>query len=391
MLKSIAKIIVNSLINISSLFVSAQIKSVDQKERVLIIRKDGLGDCILFYPTLKAYRDHYKDAEITLIFPKYFNSLMPLLGNNLVDKIIWFDHRSFSCDFKYRCNFMLDLKRTGYDFALYPVYSRETIGDKMIKMTGAKERIGFNGDPSVQGLKAKIRGNNIYTKLISPPANITLELDRDVYFANEVSGTKFEPSFPTINTDMLSSIHADQLLNSNNLRNVKFAIIFPSSGATYKIWQPEKWAELIRYLEGRDIVPVMCGGPKDAGFINTVIQLSIGSKNIINLVNQTDLATLAHLLRKSCFYFGSDTGILHLAIAVGTPTVAIVGSGGLSRFFPYGNREKNIAVYNKSWRGQLGTWENARGLKTDGIHPSIGSISIGDAIAGIDKILSVVI
>src|ERR1035437_9375435 len=76
-----------------------------QKKRVLIMRKDGLGDCIVFYPTLRAYREYYADAEITLIFPSYFESLSPLLGKDLVDRVIWFSHKKFGSNFFYRRKF----------------------------------------------------------------------------------------------------------------------------------------------------------------------------------------------------------------------------------------------------------------------------------------------
>ena len=370
-------------------FIHKKSRSTTGKKRILIMRKDGLGDCIIFYPTLKAYRDYYSDAEITLIFPTYFKDLAPLLSHDLVDHIIWFDHKAFGSQFLYRRKFLLDLKRAGYDTFIYPVFSRETIGFLMMKLAGAPERIGFDGDISEQGKKAEATGSLVYTRLIQPPEHMVQELARDVYFAEHVTGKKITVSFPTIDVRKLSDARAIKILEEQGLlhNTQQYAIIFPGAGVAYRIWPAHNVAHIVDYLAHKHIRSIICGGPKEKELVADVISKVTTSLQPINLAGKTDLGTLAHLLSKATLYFGSDTGILHLAVAVGTPAVAIVGMGGLDRFFPYGDPKKNRAVRDTTRPWHTGNWSDAHLLAPGEIHPSIKNITVTQAQKEIDFVL----
>jgi heptosyltransferase-1 len=379
----------------SILFVRAVLEEKNAtKKRILIMRKDGLGDCIIFYPTLRAYREYYADADITLIFPTYFESLAAILGKELVDHVIWFDHKKFGSNFVYRRKFLLDLKRGGYDVFIYPVFSRETIGFFMMKMAGAPERIGFEGDISEHGEKSEKRGTLSYTRLIRPPETMNLEIDRDAYFAEQIVGKKVSITFSTIDIKKLPRVTADRYASLYDLVDKKYAVIFPGAGAPYRIWPHEKFAEIIDYLEDKGITAVICGSKKETDLSKQIISLKkqtiktrTSGAATIDLSGKTDLATLAHILGNAKLYFGSDTGILHLAVAVGTPVVAIVGSGGLNRFFPYGDARINRAVFDKTRKYITGRWIDAENLAPGEIHPSIKNITVNDAKKEIDFVL----
>jgi ADP-heptose:LPS heptosyltransferase len=363
------------------------------KKRILIMRKDGLGDCIIFYPTLRAYRDYYKNDEITLIFPTYFKDLSPLLGKDLVDIVIWFDHKAFGKSFSYRRKFLLDLKRAGYDVFIYPVYSRETIGYLMMKMTGAHERIGFEEGISERGQKAEKKGTVTFTRLIKVPEHIKKEIDRDVYFAEQVTGQKGGVHFPTIDVKKLPFAEAEALLAQHSFIDKKYIVLFPGAGAFYRIWPLEKFAAIVDYSIHAGLTVVICGSEKEKSLAQKIISLSksgIRAGAIIDLSGQTDLASLSHILSRARFYFGSDTGILHLAVALGTPAVAIVGAGGLIRFFPYGDPAKNRAVYDKTRSYVTGRWLDAHTLAPGEIHPSIKNITVLDAQKEIDSLLKII-
>ena len=386
-LRKFVRFVTDSVIYIESFLYVRKKKSAKSKHRVLIMRKDGLGDCIIFYPTLKAYREYYADADITLIFPTYFKDLAPLLSKDLVDNVIWFDHKAFGSQFSYRRKFLLDLKRGGYDIFIYPVFTRETIGSFMMKMTGAQEKIGFKGDISERGARSEAKGMLTYTRLIEVPQTMVSEIERDAFFAEAITGKKVSISFPTIDIRKLSDEKASQLMNKNNLTNKKYVVMFPGAGVAFRIWMTENFAAIADYLASKGITVVISGSSKEKELAKDIISKSVSGSNIIDLSGQTDLATLAHILKRSLFYFGSDTGILHLAVAVGTPAIAIVGMGGLDRFFPYGDHATNRAVYDKTRSYITGRWNDAHLLKPGEIHPSIKNITVADTVKEIDFLL----
>lgn len=387
MIRNIIRAIVDRLIYIESIFHGN--KKYSTKRKVLILRKDGLGDCIIFYPLLSHYREYFKDCELTLVYPKYFEDLAPLLKN--MDKVIWFDHKKFSSNLLYRRRFLVGLKTAGYDTAIYPVFSREKIGDFMMKMTRSPDIIGYNGDSSIQGEENKKRGDGIYTRLIQSPSHTDNEFERNIFFAEQIVSKRLEISFPTININDIPKQKTQEIIRTYGLADKKFSIIFPGSGAIYKIWPSERFAECIDYIADKGMTPLICGGRNEIALAKEIAQKSKSKNIIINISGNTDLATLSHLLNNCEFYFGSDTSILHLAVGLGKPTVAIVGSGSYGRFFPYGNKEKNIAVFDleSTRRYPKGMWEKVYYTSIEP-HPSIQAINTEQAKEKIDQVINLI-
>ena len=387
MIRNIIKAIVDRLIYIESIFHSN--KKHSTKRKVLILRKDGLGDCIIFYPLLSHYREYFKNCELTLVYPKYFEDLAPLLKN--MDNVIWFDHKKFSSNILYRRSFLISLKTAGYDTAIYPVFSREKIGDFMMKMTGSSHIIGYNGDSSIQGEKNKKRGDKIYTRLIQSPSHTDNEFERNIFFAEQIINKRLEVPFPTININDIPEHKTQEIIRMYGLINKKFSIIFPGSGAIYKIWPSERFAECIDHITDKGIIPVICGSKNEVNLTKEIVRKSKTKSMIVNLAGNTDLATLSHLIYRCEFYFGSDTSILHLAVGLGKPTVAIVGSGSYGRFFPYGNKEKNITVFDleSTRKYPKGMWEKMYYTSIEP-HPSIQAIKTEQAKEKIDQVINLI-
>lgn len=370
-LKNLARDAIDHIILAESVF---HHKEKHAKQRVLILRKDGLGDCILFLPFLQVLREHYRDAEITLVFPDYCQSLAPLLRS--MDTVVWFSHRKFARDFFYRRSFLLKLKRAGFDVAIYPVFTRETAGDRMMRIAGAAETIGF-AQP----------GERLYNRPVQAPQHLALELERNAYLVKEITGREVSVTFPTIKVDDLPGSTAESLMARYRLNSRRFAIVFPGSGAPYKIWPRERFAQAIAHIASLDITPVICGSDKETALAEEIVSLlpAAARAETVVLSGQTDLPALAHLLSRSALYFGSDTGILHLAVAVGTPAVAIVGSGSISRFFPYGDPQKNRAVASQT-HPPTGEWLGLEILKPGATHPSIEAVTLEAALREIDAL-----
>jgi ADP-heptose:LPS heptosyltransferase len=359
----IFKSIIDNLIYLESRFCRKDPSSPNGKKRVLILRKDGLGDCIIFYPTLAAYREYYRDDEITLVFPKVFESLFPLL--NSIDKIIWFDANKFSGNLFYRRRFLLDLHRKNYDVVLYPVFTRETMGDFMVKISCAKETVGFDG-----------KDNSIYGRLITPPKDMNLEIDRDRYFAEMVTNKKIDIAFPTIDIKKLPAERSKEIIQRYSLDEKPFVIVFPGAGKPYKIWQPDKFAAVIDYLIENNMTPVVCGDKKETTLAKDIISQVRSPDKVVDISGQTDLPTMAHLLARAKFYFGSDTSILHLATAIKTPTLCIMGGGHFGRFFPYGDLTCNKIVFDENMTCMNDDWACTKNIKAGDSAPCIGSIKV---------------
>jgi hypothetical protein len=110
-----------------------------------------------------------------------------------------------------------------------------------------------------------------------------------------------------------------------------FAVIHPYSGSARKNWPLEKFRQLARGLE-RAMPVCWCAGPDDPP--------------LDGAVRIDDLYELARWLAGARLYVGNDSGITHLAAAVGTPVLALFGPSDPGIWAPRGENVR-VACWNR--------------------------------------------
>jgi len=125
-------------------------------------------------------------------------------------------------------------------------------------------------------------------------------------------------------------------------------------------------------LERENIVCVICGSKTDH---EACAQVAALSKDSINAAGRLSIEKLTALLQDSMFYFGNDTGIAHLSMAVGVTTMTVMGVGHFGRFFPYPDQKNNIAIFDPHAPCMNDNWQCIQG-RTDKPAPCIESVSV---------------
>ena len=98
----------------------------------------------------------------------------------------------------------------------------------------------------------------------------------------------------------------------------------PGAGFFTKRWPAEKFSEVARELTARGIFVVILGGEQDRD-LAAIIQRGLSGTHA-SLAGQTGLLITAAILKRCCVLIANDSGVMHIAEAVGTPLVAIFGS-----------------------------------------------------------------
>jgi heptosyltransferase-2 len=114
-------------------------------------------------------------------------------------------------------------------------------------------------------------------------------------------------------------------------------------GATYgpaKRWPLENWKELMAlFLSQREESLVILGTKDERESLKPLLEgwSREYSERVLNLAGETDLSLLAAVLSKARLLLTNDSGPMHLAVAAGTPVVAIFGSTSPLWTGPFGN------------------------------------------------------
>ena len=115
-----------------------------------------------------------------------------------------------------------------------------------------------------------------------------------------------------------------EFLRVTGLANEPFAVLNPGAGWPSKMWPAERYGELARHLyKEHGLRSVAVWGLKTELPLAELIVATSDGHAI--LAPPTSMLELAALCRRAALFVGSDTGPMHLAVAVGTPTISMHG------------------------------------------------------------------
>lgn len=101
-----------------------------------------------------------------------------------------------------------------------------------------------------------------------------------------------------------------------------YAAIHPGSGGRAKLWRPRGWGEVVAALDTLDVL--MTAGPADERTVADVLAQA-GATSRLSVVRDQPVTTVAGLVAGAKVFLGCDSGVAHLAAALGVPTVALFG------------------------------------------------------------------
>ena len=117
-----------------------------------------------------------------------------------------------------------------------------------------------------------------------------------------------------------------------------------SGGRAIKQWPPERFGDVaLRLALDRDATIVLTGESGDRTLVDTA-KRQLGAVRVIDLAGSLDLLTLAAVLERLDLLVTGDTGPMHLANVVGTPTVAIFGPSDPIRYAPLDPRHRIVRI-----------------------------------------------
>jgi heptosyltransferase III len=110
-------------------------------------------------------------------------------------------------------------------------------------------------------------------------------------------------------------------------------VVHPGSGGDWKRWPVERFAEVIRVLRERRALDVLVHqGPADAEPAQRLLARLEGDAAVLR---EPDLPRLAAVLGAAAAYLGGDSGVSHLAAAVGVPSVILFPPATFRRWTPW--------------------------------------------------------
>jgi heptosyltransferase-3 len=127
----------------------------------------------------------------------------------------------------------------------------------------------------------------------------------------------------------------------------EFIHVHPASRWTFKCWPAERNAQLLDRLAGEGHAVVITAAPDETPFVAEILEKAASKP--INLAGQLSLKELGALTAQARLFIGVDSMPMHLAAAMGTPTVALFGPSRENEWGPW-NVEQRVVTTTHSCR-----------------------------------------
>ena len=305
---------------------------MEKTKNILAINFGGIGDEILFLPTLASLKKEYPDAKITLALEPRSKSIKDL--SNLVDDVLCIDVKNKNKYFELLK--LVTLARKG-DFDIVLSSGGNKLIPILLFLTGIKKRYGFDtGKLSRTLLTQAVKLNKnqyasaMYHELVTPI-------------------TDHKTEYPTIDVGEIEKEHNSVLIHPGVSQ-------MSVSKNMIKTWTPEIWTKLVNKVLEKGKKVYLIGGPDDKHCIDKIVEIIGTKENFENLYGTTkNIMDLARITKKAEILICSDSAPMHIGVAVGTKTMALFGPTDENKLIPI--NENNIVIKNTNCNCRPCLWD----------------------------------
>jgi ADP-heptose:LPS heptosyltransferase len=284
--------------------------------------QNQLGDLLLNVPAIRAIRDAHPSARLTLVVGR--QNASAVLGQAWADEIRVVDTRNL-------LGILLGGLASGPrpDLAVYFTtvsYSRS--GALLVRLGGGRQRIGFDPVRYAERDRAGLTRPVPYPGLRLHQSEVCLALARATG-AERVPPPPYYVADPSLVSRMPSGV----------------AYLHPGAGKLKNRWPAERFAEVAAELLRRGLDVWLIEGPQDAGTADAITS-RLGRP--LPVARGETIPKLGARFARAAIYVGNDTGPLHLAGAVGCPTVGVYGWSDPDEWRPVGRRVRAVRAADHS-------------------------------------------
>jgi heptosyltransferase II len=284
--------------------------------KILIRATNWVGDAIMALPAIRAIRSR-PDANISILARSYVADIYR--DQNVANELIIYDHRGKHAGIFGRERLVAELRLRGFDVAILLQNAFDAAW--LAWRACIPQRIGYARD-----------GRSILlTKAVPAPKPGEIPAHEKFYYLELLRRAGWIDSVPD---ELFIKLHVNEASRARTAQQLAAAGVRPAAiriaigaGASYgsaKCWPPSRFAELANHLQAQWDADVILFGATGETDVSSAIASEM-KRAPIDLTGKTTVADLPALLSQCHVFIGNDSGAMHVAAAVGLPTVAIFG------------------------------------------------------------------
>ncbi|HUI55414.1 MAG TPA: lipopolysaccharide heptosyltransferase II [Bryobacteraceae bacterium] len=281
--------------------------------RLLVRATNWLGDALMSLPAIRCLRQVFPHAHIALVARPWVADLYA--RETSIDRVIPYPAQT---GLRAKRAFAATLHRERFDAAI--LLQNAFDAALMVWLAGIPERIGYSRDG--RGL--------LLTRAVPVPEPGDIPRHERFYYLELLRRAGLVERFPETGAIRLDGIDQARRAGKEHLRRLDITcpVIGISPGAAYgtaKRWIPERFAAVAQAFPSASVL--IFGSSTERDLCGTVATcLRSGGVCAQNLAGQTTLREFIDLAAVCRLFLTNDSGAMHVASALGVPTVAVFGA-----------------------------------------------------------------
>jgi predicted lipopolysaccharide heptosyltransferase III len=293
--------------------------------KVLLVRLRSIGDTVLATPSVFALKRFLPNVKVDILVEDW---VAPLLNNHPhLDNVIVLERGGLMK----RARVARELRAGNYD-VVYNLHGGTT-ATFLTRATGARHRVGFK---SYQ--YAQLHNHQAPSPLLLWGQQKTHSVEQQLALLGWTGVPVTDRPRTQLGISSEANEKVKQLLAQAALTDRKIALIHPAAAFATKQWATEHFARVAEFLSGRGLAPVAIAAPNERPLLEKLC--SEASVKITTL--DPSLPEVTALAAHSELFVGNDSGIAHIAAAVGTPAVVIFGSSNIAHWRPWNSAPAEV-------------------------------------------------
>ncbi len=306
--------------------------------RILLIRPDHLGDVLLTSPAIHALKQANPQIELHALVGAWGADAIANFPE--IDLVLTIPFPGFSrtpksnirSPYQLAVSTAARLRRLGYGSAVI-MRPDHWWGALVARLAGIPERIGYDLPDVKSYLTHAVETRHEHAVI----QNMRLF-------------EKWVPKYVPQNLSSHFEVHDSDRAYVNGYlsgwgidSNAPIFCIHPGTGTAVKHWTEEGWAQVADILvEQLRAKVVFTGGHSELALVQRITNQM--KQSAIIMAGDTQVGQLAALFHRAKVVLGPDSGPLHLAAAVQTPTVTLFGPADPVEFAPWGPADKHLIL-----------------------------------------------
>src|SRR6185369_16202750 len=283
--------------------------------RVMVRATNWLGDAVMSLPAIRAIRRIFPHAHIAVVARPWVADLYA--RETAIDRVIPYTAQK---GLRAKREFAASLRTQRFDGAI--LLQNAFDAALMAWLADIPERIGYDRDARGMLLTTRVR--------VPEPGEIPRH--ERFYYLELLRRAGMLERFADLGPIELDGVEAARAAGAAHLSALGFGgpAIGISPGAAYgnaKRWLPERFAEVACQFQGTATTVLLFGSSAESSLCEQVAEpLRSSGLETLNLAGKTTLREFIDLASVCRLFLTNDSGAMHVASALGVPTVAVFGA-----------------------------------------------------------------